>query len=108
MSNAVSAADLELLRRYDTPTVCNVIELFNLRPHTAGYCDARIQACFPKLPPMVGYANTATFRTAAPPKCVTLYASLEQQLESFDKAPGPPILVFQDLDNPVAAATFGE
>lgn len=108
MPNAVSAADLELLRRYDTPTVCNVVELFNLRPHTAGYCDARIQACFPKLPPMVGFANTATFRTAAPPKGGSLYASLEQQLESFDQAPGPPVMVFQDLDSPVAAATFGE
>src|SRR6266849_448748 len=27
----VTPADLELLRRYDTPTVCNVIELFDVR-----------------------------------------------------------------------------
>src|SRR6266550_2954763 len=50
---------LELLRKYDTPTVCNVVELFDVRPRTAGYTDGRIQACFPKLPPMVGYAATA-------------------------------------------------
>src|SRR2546430_13105661 len=43
-----------------TPTICNVVELFDLRPRTAGYTDQRIQACYPKLPPMVGYASTAT------------------------------------------------
>ena len=60
-----SAADLELLRKYDTPTVCNVVELYDLRPRTAGYTDLRIRACYPKLPPMVGYASTATFRSSA-------------------------------------------
>src|SRR5262249_43502521 len=54
---AVPAADLELLRKFDTPTICNVVELFELRPRTAGYMSGRIQACFPKLPPMVGYAS---------------------------------------------------
>ena len=28
---SVSAADLELLRKYDTPTVCNVVELFDVQ-----------------------------------------------------------------------------
>ena len=55
--NVLSAADLDPLRRYDTPTVCNVVELFDARPRHAGYTNARIQACYPKLPPMVGYAS---------------------------------------------------
>lgn len=63
--HAVPAADLDLMRQYDTPTLCNVVELFDFYPRTAGYMDKRIQACFPKLPPMVGYASTATFRSAA-------------------------------------------
>jgi hypothetical protein len=54
------AAVLERLRQFDTPTICNVLELLNCRPRTAGYMDARVQACFPRLPPMVGYASTAT------------------------------------------------
>ncbi len=57
----ISASDLELLRRYDTPTICNVIEVFNVRPRNTGYCDSRIRACFPEMPPMVGYACTATY-----------------------------------------------
>src|SRR3954453_4255723 len=100
--------DLQLLRRYDTPTICNVIELFDVRPRTAGYLDGRIQACYPKLPPMVGYASTATFRSASPPRGGSAYAGLSEQVASFAELPGPPVVVFQDLDNPVAAATFGE
>ena len=50
-------AVLDRLRQFDTPTICNVLELFDFRPRTAGYMDGRIQACFPKLPPMVGYAS---------------------------------------------------
>jgi hypothetical protein len=65
MANHPTAAVLDTLRKYDTPTICNVLELFDHRPRTAGYMDRRIQACFPKMPPMVGYAATATFRSAA-------------------------------------------
>ncbi len=105
---ALAAAELEQLRRYDTPTVCNVIELFELRPRHTGYLDGRIRACFPGLPPMVGYASTATFRSAAAPRTGSAYAGLAEQVESFAELPGPAVVVFQDLDDPVAAATFGE
>lgn len=105
---AVPPADLELLRKYDTPTICNVVELFDLLPRTAGYMDGRIQACYPKLPPMVGYAATATFRSAAPPRTGNVYSGLADQVAAFAELPGPPVVVFQDLDSSVAAATFGE
>jgi regulator of RNase E activity RraA len=105
---ALSRADLELLRRYDTPTICNVVELYDLRPRTAGYLDGRIRACYPHLPVMVGYASTATFRSAAPPRGGNVYAGLGEQVESFAELPGPAVVVFQDLDDPPAAATFGE
>ena len=104
----VPEADLELLRKYDTPTICNVVELFDLTSRTAFYMDRRIQACFPKLPPMVGYASTATFRSAYPPRSGNAYSGLGDQLANFAELPGPPIVVFQDLDSPVMSATFGE
>jgi regulator of RNase E activity RraA len=105
---ALSAADLALLRRYDTPTVCNVVELFDQRSRAGGYMDSRIQAVYPNLPPMVGYASTATFRSAAPPRSGNVYAGLAEQVASFAELPGPAVVVFQDLDQPVASATFGE
>ena len=108
MPSSPSAADLALLRKYDTPTVCNVVELFDLHPRTAGYMDGRIRACYPSLSPMVGFASTATFRSAAPPRGGNVYSGLDQQVASFAELPGPAVVVFQDLDDPVAAATFGE
>jgi regulator of RNase E activity RraA len=110
MSNPRPAAPavVDHLRRFDTPTVCNVIELFGCRPYTAGYMDARIRACFPRLPPMVGYAATATFRSAAPPRAGNVYSGIAEQVAAFAELPGPAVVVFQDLDDPVASATFGE
>lgn len=101
----------ELLRklgRYDTPTICNVIELFDIRPRNRGYMDARIKCAFPEMPPMVGYACTAAFRSDAPPVGGDAYGSIQKQLEQFAQLPGPAIPVFQDLDDPPAAAVFGE
>jgi regulator of RNase E activity RraA len=99
---------IERLGQYDTPTICNVIELFHVRPRHTGYLDARIKACFPELPPMVGYAVTATFRAAAPPRQGNVYASLDRHIAAFHNVPTPPVVVFQDLDDPPLAATFGE
>jgi 4-hydroxy-4-methyl-2-oxoglutarate aldolase len=99
---------LERLRRYDTPTVCNLIELFDVRPRAVGYMDARIRACFPDLPPMVGFAATATFRASGLPRGSDVYSSTEEQVERFKDLTGPPVVVFQDLDDPSVAATFGD
>ncbi len=99
---------LEKLARFDTPTICNVIELFNVRPRNQGYMDHRIRANFPELPPMVGFAATASFRSDAPPVGGDVYASLDEQVAQFAELPGPAVVVFQDLDDPPVAATFGE
>lgn len=104
----LAPAVLDKLRAFDTPTICNLIELFDVRPRNAGYTDARIVAAYPELPPMVGYASTATFRASSPPRAGDAYATLETQVAHFADLPGPAVVVFQDLDEPAAAATFGE
>ena len=104
----VSAAELKLLAQYDTPTIANVIELFEVRPRSAGFMDKRIRACFPEMPPIVGYAATATMRTAYARAEGAVYASLDEQVARFAELPGPAIVVFQDVDDPPVGATFGE
>lgn len=96
------------LARYDTPTICNVIELFDVLPRNRGYMDARIRCNFPELPPMVGFATTACFRADAPPAGGDAYGSIQKQIELFSRLPGPAIVVFQDIDDPPVAAVFGE
>jgi 4-hydroxy-4-methyl-2-oxoglutarate aldolase len=100
--------DLKRLTQFDTPTICNTIELFEVRPRNAGYMDARIRACFPEMPPIAGYAATATMRCAEPRRSGDVYGSLDEQVSRFAELPGTPIVVFQDLDDPAVAATFGE
>jgi 4-hydroxy-4-methyl-2-oxoglutarate aldolase len=99
---------LKRLGRFDTPTICNIIELFDVRPRNRGYMDHRIRCNFPQLPPMVGFACTAGFRGDAPPARGDAYGTVEGQLEQFASLPGPAVLVFQDLDDPPVAAVFGE
>jgi len=104
----LNRSTLEALAALDTATVCNLIELFEVRPRSAGFLDQRIRACFPEMPPMVGFAATATFRASAPPYKGSTHYSLEAQVERFSELSGPPIVVFQDLDDPSVGATFGE
>jgi regulator of RNase E activity RraA len=104
----ISQATLQKLRTFDTPTICNLIELFAIRPRNVGYMNGRIVAAYADLPPVVGFAATATFRADAPPRRGDAYGDLNQQVERFGELSGPPIVVFQDLDDPPVAATFGE
>lgn len=107
--NDISHEVLEKLRSVDTPTICNIIELFDVRPRNTGYMDARIKAFFPEMPPMVGFAATATFRASGPPQPgKASYVDSMGQIERFGELSGPPVVVFQDLDDPSEAATFGE
>lgn len=60
---------------------------------------------------MVGFAATATYRTAGPPLTAIKPAVSfveELQVKGFEKLSGPPVMVFQDLDDPPHAATFGD
>ena len=105
---AITRETLQKLGQFDTPTICNIIELFDVRPRDAGFMDHRIRADFPELPPMVGFAATAAFRSGAPPAGGSAYGSLSDQVEAFEALPGPAVVVFQDLDDPPVGATFGE
>jgi 4-hydroxy-4-methyl-2-oxoglutarate aldolase len=104
----ISPATLAKLRTFDTPTICNIIEVFDVRPRNVGFMDVRIVAAFPEMPAMVGFAATATFRSSAPPRSGDVYGSLDKQVERFGELSGPAVVVFQDLDSPCVAATFGE
>jgi len=105
---AITADTLKKLALFDTPTICNVIELFDVRPRYAGFMNAQIKANFPEMPPMVGFASTASFRSGAFPGKGDAYGTMEKQVEGFAELPGPAVVVFQDLDDPAVGATFGE
>ena len=51
---------LAALARYDSPTLANAIETFDIQPRDVGFADSRIRCMFPELGRMVGFAATAT------------------------------------------------
>ncbi len=98
---------LDDLARFDTPTICNVIELFDVRSPAGGFMDRNVRCEYPELPPMVGYAATATYRSAYAP-AEGEACGLADLLASFESLPGPAVVTIQDLDEPPAAACFGD
>jgi regulator of RNase E activity RraA len=96
---------LEALRRYDTPTLANAVETFDIRPRDQGFASWEIRCMFPEMEPMVGYAATATIRargTITDGNHAVLY-------EHVQAVPGPRVAVIRDLDRPPGAgALWGE
>ena len=107
-SAVLSTDELDRLAAIDTATICNAIELFEVRPDAAGFTDGRIRCMFPDLPAIVGYAATATYRAAEPPATPDAGRSVGDLLQSFEELPGRAVVVFQDLDDPPGGAGFGE
>src|SRR6202047_624406 len=57
------ASVLEALARYDTPTICNAMEIIAPERRLIGYTNKPLVCPFPDLPPIVGYARTVTIRS---------------------------------------------
>jgi regulator of RNase E activity RraA len=104
----LSDDQLAALRAVDSPTVANVIELFDVRPQTAGYVDYTVHAVYPSLPPAVGYAVTAQFRGDPPAGEDADYGGMPEMLADALTIPAPRFAVFEDLSAPPVAATYGE
>jgi hypothetical protein len=64
----ISSKDVEALRRFDSCTLSNAIELLNLRPRNEGYMRGHVAPCiFARIPPVVGFAVTGKMRSASQP-----------------------------------------
>jgi regulator of RNase E activity RraA len=104
----LSAEQFEVLRRYNTPTVSNAIELFDIRPRHTGFLPHFIRCLLPELGVIVGRAVTS--QTTAAPLSGTRHADLlADYLRYVAAEPGPKIAVGEDIDDPPGlGAQFGE
>jgi len=99
-SAPLPASVLEALGRYDTPTICNAMEIVAPERRLIGYTTKPLVCPFPDLPPIVGYARTVTIRATA----ASSVPAAEQQArriayyEYVGTGPGPRISVIQDVD----------
>jgi len=107
----LTRADLQTLAQWDTPTICNGLELLDAKHRTAGFTRGNM-ACFdPSLKPIVGYARTATIRATTPPPgdAASVSAQRARYYEQVAAQPLPSIAVLEDLDpEPGFGAFWGE
>lgn len=107
MFETLSNEQLEELRRYNSPTISNAIELFEVRPRHLGFLPHRVRSLLPDLGVMIGYAVTSRTK-AAPPDGATEDLTADY-LRYVAAQPGPKVAVGQDLDDPPGlGAQFGE
>jgi regulator of RNase E activity RraA len=103
-----SAEDLERLREWDTPTICNALELVAPERRGHGFTRRPLVAANPALKPICGLARTGTIRAATPSNRgrEADRAARIGWYEYVAAAPLPTIVVLQDLDDPAGIGAF--
>ena len=96
----LNETELAALRAWDTPTICNALELTSPDRRAIGFTVEPLVCAFPDLAPIVGYARTATIRSFQP---ATRPAPdmREQRLNYYRyvaNGNSPTIAIIQDLD----------
>ena len=105
MYTTVKNETIEALKKIDTPSICNAIEGFNIKPKNEGCMLPEIKGGLPDLPPAVGYAVTAVI-CADQPEGPTV--SREDWWDLIVSVPEPRFIVMHDIDNPPLGAYWGE
>jgi len=101
----VSESQFTFLRSIDTPTICNLIEIVAPERRGIGYTASHLHCPFPDLPPMVGFAKTATIR-ARDHVSELSYIKRMDYLDYVAAAPRPSVVVIQDKDKPAGYGAF--
>ena len=96
------------LQAFDTPTVCNALEVLAPRRRGYGFTTEPLVCTRPALKPMVGIARTATIRSAHPSD---LAGEAARELSDayygyVDAGPKPSVIVIQDIDEQKGYGSF--
>jgi regulator of RNase E activity RraA len=112
MPSQPTSSALDALAAFDTPTVCNALELIVPEAHARGFTTRPAICGFPAQRPIVAYARTARIRAKSAP-ALDAQALRELRHEYYryiDAGPKPSLVLIQDLDGPDAGygAFWGE
>lgn len=96
------------LQSMDTPTVCNALELLVPERRGHGYTTMPLLCLRPALKPMVGFARTATIRSANQGDLAAPQARRvsDAYYAYVDHGPKPSVAVIQDVDDPRGHGAF--
>ncbi len=103
-----TAADLEILSQWDTPTICNGLELIVPERRAMGFTTRQMVCADRKLKPIVGLARTGLIRSREVPRGPI--PPREDWYEYVSSGDGiPTIALLQDIDDlPGFGAFWGE
>lgn len=99
---------LDLLKRVDTPTVCNAIEVVEGKRGFDAFTRGTVLCSDPGAGAIVGYARTARIRAVAPPNepPEVIKARRMDYYRHMASGPRPSLAVVQDLDVPNAIGAY--
>ena len=110
MIETVGKEVLAELRGFDTPTLCNALELVLPSRQGHGFTRAPLYCVHPELPPMVGYARTARICASRPSDRDP--AAQREVTQAYYRhvaePPHPTITVIEDIDREPVGAWWGE
>ena len=102
---------LDHLAGFDTPTICNALEVVYGDRVITGFTTKPFFCAFPDMKPIVGFARTSTMRAVQGSRLAGAEAKAHRlaYYEYVASKPGPTIAVVQDLDpQPGIGAMWGE
>lgn len=99
---------LDLLRRVDTPTVCNAIEVAEGKRGFDRFTRRTMLSSDPAVGAIVGYARTARIAGVAPPTEApeVIRARRMDYYRHMASGPRPAVAVIEDLDGDAAIGAF--
>ena len=105
MTVELTREEMDRLRAFDSPTICNAIETFKLRHRLEGYMGPDIRCIYPTMGVMLGYAVTITINTVYTDRPLNraLWFQFLEQLKTF---PEPRVLVMQDESESPCRSSF--
>ncbi|MBE2170256.1 MULTISPECIES: RraA family protein [unclassified Cobetia] len=104
----LSPSLLEMLRRFDTPTVANALDLVRGTRSAEGFTRRSFVAADPQAGPLVGYARCAKIRALTPPEedAATIRERRLAYYRYVADSPGDSLMVIEDEDGEDAVGAY--
>jgi 4-hydroxy-4-methyl-2-oxoglutarate aldolase len=105
----LTTGQMDAIRRFDTCTIANAIEKFEVRLRNEGYTWPGLRCVTAASVPMLGYAATCRVKSENPPIAGHSYYDRTDWWDAMEQLPTPRVAVIQDVDsNPGLGASVGE
>ncbi|NLE83901.1 MAG: RraA family protein [Chloroflexi bacterium] len=95
----LSKEKIEELAAFDSPTIANAVEAFEVRDQCEGFASLALRCLYPNYPSMLGYAITCVEDTASPGRKEDRdkYLNYELLYRAIEASPKPVVVVVKNI-----------